>query len=183
MNSLVFSVYITIYHITSSANGNVLLLPFKMDDFYSISCLTVLVKSSNLGQKWKEQTPLFCFWSSVQFSSVSQSCPILCNPMNRSTPGLPVHHQLPEFTQTSIESVMPSSHLILCHPLLLLPPIPPSIRDFSNESTLPMSQLFLILEGKNSVFFVLCIMWANFGILKVRFKNILNRKTNVYLAQ
>ena len=50
-------------------------------------------------------------------------------------PGLPVHHQLPEFTQTaSIESVMPSSHLILCHPLLLLPPIPPSIRVFSNES-------------------------------------------------
>ena len=51
-------------------------------------------------------------------------------------PGLPVHHQLPEFTQTSIKSVMPSSHLILCHPLLLLPPIPPSIRVFSNESTL-----------------------------------------------
>ena len=59
--------------------------------------------------------------------------------MNRRTPGLPVHHQLPEFTQlTSIESVMPSSHLILCHPLLLLPPIPPSIRVFSNESTLRM---------------------------------------------
>ena len=59
--------------------------------------------------------------------------------MNRSTPGLPVHHQLPEFTQlTSIESVMPSSHLILCHPLLLLPPIPLSIRVFSNESTLYM---------------------------------------------
>ena len=57
--------------------------------------------------------------------------------MNRSTPALPVHHQLPEFTRlTSIESVMPSSHLILCHPLLLLPPIPPSIRVFSNESTL-----------------------------------------------
>ena len=57
--------------------------------------------------------------------------------MNRSTPGLPVHHQLPEFTRlTSIESVMPSSHLILCHPLLLLPPMPPSIRVF------PMSQLF-----------------------------------------
>ena len=57
--------------------------------------------------------------------------------MNRSTPGLPVHHQLPEFTQTH-ESVMPSSHLILCRPLLLLPPIPPSIRVFSNESTLHM---------------------------------------------
>ena len=57
--------------------------------------------------------------------------------MNCSAPGLPVHHQLPEFTQTmSIESVMPSSHLILYHPLLLLPPIPPSIRVFSNESTL-----------------------------------------------
>ena len=59
--------------------------------------------------------------------------------MKCSTPGLPVHHQLPEFTQTqSIESVMPSSHLILCCPLLLLPPIPPSITVFSNESTLLM---------------------------------------------
>src|SRR5574337_1114525 len=57
--------------------------------------------------------------------------------MNRSTPGLPVHHQLPEFTQTHVhESVMPSSHLILCCPLLLWPPIPPSIRVFSNESAL-----------------------------------------------
>ena len=59
--------------------------------------------------------------------------------MNRSMPGLPIHYQLPEFTQlTSIESVMPSSHLILCRPLLPLPPIPPSIRVFSNESTLLM---------------------------------------------
>ena len=74
-----------------------------------------------------------------QFSSVAQSCPTLHDPMNRSTPGLPVHHQLPEFTKlTSIESVMPSSHLILCRPLLLLPPSPPSIRVFSNESTLHM---------------------------------------------
>jgi len=77
---------------------------------------------------------------SLQFSSVAQSCPTLCNPMNRSTPGLPVRHELPEFTQTHVhdESVMPSSHLILCHPLLLLPPIPPTIRVFSNESTLRM---------------------------------------------
>ena len=59
--------------------------------------------------------------------------------MNRSTPGLPVHHQLPESPRlTSIKSVMPSSHLILCRPLLLLPPIPPSIRVSSNESTLRM---------------------------------------------
>ena len=53
---------------------------------------------------------------SVQFSSVSQSCPTLCDPMNRSTPGLPVHHQLPEFTQTYIhrvgDAIQPS------HPLL-----------------------------------------------------------------
>ena len=53
--------------------------------------------------------------------------------MNRSMPGLPVHHQL-----TSIESVMPSSHLILCRPLLLLPPIPPGIRVFPSELTLHM---------------------------------------------
>ena len=42
---------------------------------------------------------------SVQFSSVAQSCPTLCDPMNRSTPGLPVHHQLPEFTQTHVHRV------------------------------------------------------------------------------
>ena len=74
-----------------------------------------------------------------QFSSVAQSCPTLCDPINRSTPGLPVHHQLLESTQTHVlELVMPSSHLILCRPLLLLPPIPPSIRVFSNESALHM---------------------------------------------
>ena len=57
--------------------------------------------------------------------------------MNRSTPGLPVHHQLPEFTQTHVrrvsDAIQPST---LCRPLFLLPPIPPSIRVFSNESTL-----------------------------------------------
>ena len=73
----------------------------------------------------------------VPFSSVTQSCPTLCDPMNCSTPGLPVHHQLPESTQTMfIELVMPSNHLILCCPLLFLPPIFPSIRIFSNESAL-----------------------------------------------
>ena len=59
--------------------------------------------------------------------------------MNHSMPDLPVHHQLQEFTQTHVhKSVMPSSHLILCRPLLLLAPIPPSIRVFSNEPTLCM---------------------------------------------
>ena len=73
------------------------------------------------------------------FSSVAQSCPTLCNPMNHSTPGLPVHHQLPDFTQTHIHRVgdaIEPSHL--CRPLLLLPPILPSIRVFSNKSTLCM---------------------------------------------
>ena len=139
---------------------------------------------------------------SLQFSSVPQSCPTLCDPMNHSMPGLPVHHQLLEFTQThvhwvsdaiqpsnplsspsppalnlsqhqfssvqllshvwffvtpwtaarqasqsitnsqsppkriSIELVMPSNHLILCCPLLLLSSIFPSVRVFSNESAL-----------------------------------------------
>ena len=69
---------------------------------------------------------------SVQFSSVTQSCLTLCDPMNCSTPGLPVHSPKP----MSIESVMPSSHLILCCLFLLLPSIFPSIRVFSNESAL-----------------------------------------------
>ena len=57
--------------------------------------------------------------------------------MDCGTPGLPVHHQLPELPKLmSIESVMPSNHLILCRPLLLLPSIPPSISVFSNESAL-----------------------------------------------
>ena len=71
----------------------------------------------------------------IQFSSVAQSCPTICDSMNCSTPGLSVHQQtLNSLSLTSIES----SHLILCHPLLLLPPIPPSIRVFSNESSLYM---------------------------------------------
>ena len=100
---------------------------------------------------------------SVQFSRSVMSDSL--RPQNCSTPGLPVHQQFPEFTQTyvhrvgdviqpshplsitncrsspklmPIELVMPSSHLILCHPLLLLPPSPPSITVFSNESTLRM---------------------------------------------
>ena len=74
---------------------------------------------------------------SFLFSSVVQSCLTLWDPMNRSTPGLPVHHQLPEFTQTHIlESAMPSSHFILFCPLLLLSPIPPRIR------VILMGQLF-----------------------------------------
>ena len=74
---------------------------------------------------------------SAQFSSVAQSCPTLCNLMNRSTPGLPVHHQLPESTQTHVhcvgDAIQPSHPLL---PLLLRPSILPIIRVFSNESAL-----------------------------------------------
>ena len=71
------------------------------------------------------------------FSSVVQSCQTLCDPMNRSTPGIPVHHNCWSPPKPmSIELVMPSDHLILCRPLLLLPSIFPSIRVFSNESAL-----------------------------------------------
>ena len=70
----------------------------------------------------------------LQFSSVAQSCPALCDPMNCSTPGLPVHHHLPKSTQTHVHWVSDASNrLILCCPLLLLPSIFPSIRVFSNE--------------------------------------------------
>ena len=75
----------------------------------------------------------------LQFSSVAQSCPTLCDPMNHSTPGLPVHHQLPEFTQTHVHRV--SDAIQPSHPLSSPSPpapIPPSIRVFSNESTLCM---------------------------------------------
>ena len=83
---------------------------------------------------------LLVFSCSVQFSSVTQSFLTLCNPMNRSKPGLLIHHKLPESTQPiSTESVMPSNHLLLCHPLLSLPSIFPSIRVFSNESALRIS--------------------------------------------
>ena len=66
--------------------------------------------------------------------SFAQSCPTLCDPKGCSMPGFPVHHQLPELLRLmSMESVMPSNHLILCHPLLLLPSVFPSIRVFSSE--------------------------------------------------
>ena len=74
---------------------------------------------------------------SITYSVQSLSRVRLCDPMNCSMPGLPIHHQLLECTKPmSIKSVMPSNHLILCSPLLLLPPIFPSIRIFSNESAL-----------------------------------------------
>ena len=76
----------------------------------------------------------------TKFSSVAQSCPTLCDPMNRSTQASPsITNSWSLLKLMSTELVMPSNHLILCRPLLLLPPIPPSIRVFSNESALCIS--------------------------------------------
>ena len=73
----------------------------------------------------------------LSVSSIAQLYPTLCNPMDFSTSGFPVHHQLQSLLKLmSIELVKPSSHLVLCRPLLLLPSIFPSIRVFSVESTL-----------------------------------------------
>ena len=78
-----------------------------------------------------------CLFNSVQFSSVAQSCPTATPWIAARQASLSITNSRSSLRLTSIESVMPSSHLI-CHPLLLLPPIPPSIRVFSIESTLHM---------------------------------------------
>ena len=74
---------------------------------------------------------------SVQFSSVAQSCLTLCDPMNCSTPGLPVHHHLPEFTQTHV-------HRVWCHPAISSSVIPFSScpQSLPASESFPMSQLF-----------------------------------------
>ena len=94
----------------------------------------------NSDQK-RSHTLTVCRWHDTehQFSSVAQLCPTLCDPMNCSSPGLlSITNSRSSLKLTSIESVMSSSHVILCHLLLLLPPIPPCIKVFSNESTLRM---------------------------------------------
>ena len=97
-------------------------------------CILLLNKLGNKIQLLKKQS---IGKHSVQFSSVAQSCPILCNSMNHSTPGLPVYHQLPELAQTHVhlvgDSIQPS-HL-LSSPFLP-PSIFPSIKVFSNKLVL-----------------------------------------------
>ena len=91
-------------------------------------------KEIDYGNKARETL----FMERVQFSSVAQSCPTLCDPMDCSMPGLPVHHRLLELAQTHVHWVSDTIHLILCCPLLFLPSIFPRIRIFSNESDLPI---------------------------------------------
>ena len=86
---------------------------------------------------WRVLKKLEIELSSDQIRSVAQSCPTLCDPMNCSTPGLPVHHQLPEFTQTHVHRV--SDAIQPSHPLSS--PSPPAPNPSPHES-FPMSQLF-----------------------------------------
>ena len=105
----------------------------KMNITFAILILLIQYVSTSVS-RWK----YYEYYS--QFSSVAQSCPTLCDPMKCSMPGLPVHHQHLESTQTHVHCVGDATQpsLILCHPLLLLPSIFPSIRVFSNESALRM---------------------------------------------
>ena len=95
------------------------------------------IKNNNILKVKLIKSNRLCKGHSVQFSSVTQSCPILYDPMNCSMPGLPIHHQLPEFIQTHVhlvgDAIQPSHPLL---PLLLLPPVFPSIKVFSSESVL-----------------------------------------------
>ena len=89
---------------------------------------------THLQDTWKIQNKVT--YSST-ISSVAQSCPTLCNPMNHSTQAsVSITNSRSPPKPMSIESVMPSNNLVFCHPLLLLPSIFPSIRVFSNESVL-----------------------------------------------
>ena len=99
----------------------------------SFACLSVGPhRMLSLSSAWLKSTQ--SPFNSVQL--VAQSCPTLCNPMDGSTPGLPIHHNSQSLTK--LMSVMPSNLLILFHPLLLLPSIFPNIRVFSNELALPI---------------------------------------------
>ena len=110
---------------------------FSLTQIFSFSFLFVREKHEVLTTgRLRNSLPKF---PSVQFSSVAQSCLTLCNPIIAACQAsLSITNSQSSLKLMSIESVMPSSHLILCRPLLLLLPIPPSIKVFYNESTLRM---------------------------------------------
>ena len=121
----------------------------------------------------------------LQFSPVAQSRLTLCDPVNRSTPGLPVHHQLPEFTQTHVHRV--SDAIQPCHPLSSPSPpaqIPPSIRVFSNESTLHMrwpkywSFSFSIIPSKEHPGLIFRMDWLDFLAVQGTLKSLLQHHSS-----
>ena len=119
-------------------------------------------------------------FSSVQFSSVALSCQTLCNPMNRSTLGLPVHHQLPEFTQIHVhrvgDTIQPSHSLSSPSPPATNPP---SIRVFSSESTLHMrwpkywSYSFSIIPSKELPGLIFRMDWLDLLAVQGTLKSLL----------
>ena len=125
---------------------------------------------------------LFC----CCYCSVAKPCLTLCDPMDCSTPGFPsftISRSLLKLV--SIESVMPSNHLVLCHPLLLLPSIFPSIRDFSNESVLHIrwpkywSFSFSISPSNEySALISFSIAWFDLLAVQVTVKNLLQHHSS-----
>ena len=127
--------------------------------------------------------------TSDQIRSVAQWCPTLCDPMNRSTPGLPVHHQLPEFTQTHVhqvsDAIQPSHRLSSPSPIEELPSIPPIIRAFSSESTLHMrwpkywSFSFSIIPSKEHPGLISFRMdWLDLLAVQGNLKSLLQHQTS-----
>ena len=109
-----------------------MLLGVEVGSPYKNMLFLFFVPKSKAGPSSQLENPIFCILllSSVQFSPVAQSCPTLWDPMNRSTPGLPVHHQLPEFTQTHIHLV--SDAIQPSHPLSS--PSPPAPNPSQHQS-------------------------------------------------
>ena len=118
---------------------------------------------------------------------VTRSCLSLCDPMDCSTPGFPVLHHLLALAQLiSMESVMPSNHLILCCPLLLLPSIFPSIRVFSNELALCIRwpnycnfSFSLSASSQHSGLISFRIAWFDLVAIQGALMSLLSSKTSV----
>ena len=138
VESIFSKIYFCIWNWGSQFRGRLIRSPGSPRRRKGSGALEVQIRVWNSQGGGKDKL-FFVYIPSVEFSSVAQSCPTLCDPMNRNTLGLLVHHHLPEFIQTHFHHVGDAIQcLILYCPLLLLPPIPPSIRVFSKESTLRM---------------------------------------------
>ena len=133
-------------HIVTCVTVSFLVFTVNVKRLVDLLLLTMVshFSSHTLWWLWRK-LPLRCV-SSVQFSSVTQSCPTLWDPMNFSTPGLPVHHQLPEFTQTHVHRV--SDAIQPSHPLSS--PFPPAPNPFQHQS------LFQWVNSSHEVAKVFC---------------------------
>ena len=128
-------VMITLLHILSTSLPHFISWYF----FCKVTTLPIPYSAYSVHQDlyvWLKKNTWHCTLV-FQFNSLAHSCPILCDPRTATRQAsLSITNSQSLLKLKSIESVMPSNHLILCHPLLLLPPIFPIIRVFSNESVL-----------------------------------------------